>query len=1114
MTVTSMQHAYGAARGLADALCAGARIVDMCGPPGPQASADILVDMAGLARTKDHNEHLALAARTLCDGGAYLLCVKNPATVGRHALEHGGPWSCVSHYLAVLKAAFAEVRPHVLIQNSFTPGLDAESPWLAFVCRLPRPVRPKVKASIVIPLHNRIEYTLAALAALERNTGPGAPHEVILVDNGSTDKTAMLRAEPGSGVLVCRNRDNLGFAKACNQGALLARGDVVVFLNNDTEVCPGWLDALAHELEAQPDTGVCGGRLLYPDGTVQHAGVAVGRDLVPVHAHRGLPGDDPKVMERREFPMVTGACMAVRRGEFLRLGMFDESFVNGHEDIDLCMRYGQAKKRVIYRPDCVVTHHESVSDGRMDKREENLARTMHKWREHLVQDDFTNAVRLADRQMPAKPLTFAIKIGVPDRNTANWGDTYFAEGLAKALFRAGHDCRIHTLDEWGKDDLDVDVVIHLAGLSEYHPKPWNVNLMWMISHPERHTPDIMARYDGVLVASEAYAARLSEQVDVPVAALLQATDPEHFKPGAAPEKLFGLLFVGNNASDSGGRDREAVKSLARMDLAVWGEGWENRLPPGVWRGRSIDWQDLPAAYAAARVVVNDHHPDMRELGFINNRTFDAAACGAVVLSDHVAGIEDILPVETADGPEVMRAKARALLQEKNATAAKGEALRELVLSGHTFDHRAASLQVFAGGLQDAFVRAQRARKSAYAFHETGPLVSVLMATRNRREFLPRAARSVLGQTYANVELVLVNDGGEDVGELIRDLDDPRVRLVDLPERRGKAHAINQGFAASRGDFIAHLDDDDAWYPFHLESLVMALTNIPGLRMAYSDAVRVEQVYNGQDYQEVRRKLIYHHQVDAHYLLENNYITGISVCHDRDLFTQAGGMDERLSVLIDWDLWRRMALLVHPYHVSRVTAEYYVRGGDATSGTGHITNLHEADRPRYMAHRALIINKPYAIPGDALLAQKLTACRKRSRADFLKARADWRASNGQFAKAEKTLALACAVNPGEAKAYRDAGDYFLEQGRPAEALAYQKMALRQDDALEIDYLGAALTLFTMNRKQDARELVEAIEERFRPGPEVRAMVDAFVEKFMGRSLEVGGSRSHSPKEATG
>jgi glycosyltransferase involved in cell wall biosynthesis len=613
----------------------------------------------------------------------------------------------------------------------------------------------------------------------------------------------------------------------------------------------------------------------------------------------------------------------------------------------------------------------------------------------------------------------------------------------------------------------------------------------------------------VLVASAPYAAELEGQVDVPVGELLQATDPDHFKPRAALENAHGLLFVGNNASAGGFRDREIAINLANMDLAVWGEGWENRLPPGVWRGRSIDWEDLPGAYSSAQVAVNDHHPTMRKLGFVNNRTFDAAACGAVVLSDAVLGLEDVLPVETAKSPEELRAKAQLLLEDTGATKAKGRDLRQRVLAAHTFDHRAASLLGFIEGLEDAFARAGSAKRHSHEFHTDSPLVSVLMATRNRREFLPAAIRSVLEQTYSKLELVLVNDGGDDVAVIVDGFGDPRIKYLQMPERGGKAKAINAAYVESRGELIAHLDDDDAWYPFHLESLVMALTNISGLRMAYSDAVRVEQAWNGREYQEVRRELIYHHQVDAHFLLENNYITGISVCHDRELFKDAGGMDERLSVLIDWDLWRRMALITHPYHVSKTTAEYYVRGGKDTGGKGHITNLHTADHPRYMAHRALIINKPFAIPGDDLLAKKLGAARKRSRAEFLLSRAEWRAEQGEHGKAEKALALACAVNSGEARAYREAGDYFFDRGDFAKALAYQKMALRQDDALEVDYLGAALTLYTMNRRADAANLVRAIDERFRPDQAVQLMVEEFVGRFMP---DVPGS--HAAARAAG
>src|SRR5882724_8317734 len=139
--------------------------------------------------------------------------------------------------------------------------------------------------SIVIPVFDRWDYTARCLRALAANTRDVA-HEVIVIDNASSDET--VRALPRvSGIRTQRNTENLGFARASNQGAALAAGQYLLFLNNDTEPHPGWAAAMVAEVERDPAVAIVGSKLLYPDGTIQHAGVgfayAVWQPIMPMH---------------------------------------------------------------------------------------------------------------------------------------------------------------------------------------------------------------------------------------------------------------------------------------------------------------------------------------------------------------------------------------------------------------------------------------------------------------------------------------------------------------------------------------------------------------------------------------------------------------------------------------------------------------------------------------------------------------------------------------------------------------------------------------------------------------------------------------------------------------
>jgi GT2 family glycosyltransferase len=242
-----------------------------------------------------------------------------------------------------------------------------------------------VKVSVVIPVHNRAQLTGRCLEAVLGDEQ--RPDELIVVDDASTDSTAGLLASYGEAIRTVRLERNEGFAAACNRGAALAGGEAIVFLNNDTEPHPGWLAALMDYAEADPAAAVVGARLLYPSGAVQHAGVAIGQDGYPHNLYAGFPPDHPAVACSRRLQAVTGACMLVRREAFEAAGGFDTGFLNSLEDVDLCLRIGEAGGEVHYCADAVVTHLESASRGRRDRFEQSLALYRQRWRQRVRRDD-------------------------------------------------------------------------------------------------------------------------------------------------------------------------------------------------------------------------------------------------------------------------------------------------------------------------------------------------------------------------------------------------------------------------------------------------------------------------------------------------------------------------------------------------------------------------------------------------------------------------------------------------------------------------------------------------------------------------------------------------------
>ena len=211
-------------------------------------------------------------------------------------------------------------------------------------------------------MFNNLHHTLGCLDSLAVNT----PHhlmEVIVVDDASTDGTAetLQRVE---GIEVLRLETNAGFAAAVGRGAEAARGRVVVFLNNDTEVRPGWLEALLDAIDSAPDVGAVGCKLVFGDGRLQEAGGIVWQDGTGANIGRGEDPQAPRHNVRREVDYCSAAALMVRRDLFERLGGFDPRFSPAYyEDTDLCFRLRESGFRVLYEPRAEVVHHEGATHG-------------------------------------------------------------------------------------------------------------------------------------------------------------------------------------------------------------------------------------------------------------------------------------------------------------------------------------------------------------------------------------------------------------------------------------------------------------------------------------------------------------------------------------------------------------------------------------------------------------------------------------------------------------------------------------------------------------------------------------------------------------------------------
>src|SRR6266576_698331 len=245
-----------------------------------------------------------------------------------------------------------------------------------------------MRCSVVIPVHNRVSLTRHCLETILGDPDFRAEAEVIVVDDGSSDGTSELLLDFGDDIRVVTHPRPTGFATACNDGAAGAAGHDLVFLNNDTIPVPGWLGTLIDYADRHPKAAVVGAKLLFPNDTIQHAGMTIGEDRNPRHIYAGFPANHPAVNKSRRVPAVTAACAFLRRLPFEEAGGFDDAFQNGFEDVDLCFRLAERGCEIHYCHESVAYHMEM---GTRDFRDElpNLDLYRRRWAHKVHPDAIT-----------------------------------------------------------------------------------------------------------------------------------------------------------------------------------------------------------------------------------------------------------------------------------------------------------------------------------------------------------------------------------------------------------------------------------------------------------------------------------------------------------------------------------------------------------------------------------------------------------------------------------------------------------------------------------------------------------------------------------------------------
>lgn len=243
-------------------------------------------------------------------------------------------------------------------------------------------------------------------------------------------------------------------------------------------------------------------------------------------------------------------------------------------------------------------------------------------------------------------MKWIIKNPAPtDWRQEKWGDFHFGRCLTKYLRRLGQEVKTNYYPEWENEET-TDVILVLRGKYPYIPKKNSkIHIMWNVSHPELVPLKEYDLYDMVFVASNFYANKLKDKIAKPVYPLLQCTDIGEFyiKDFSIDQYRKDIIFVGNTREV----ERPCVIWAEEygLPIKIWGRGWTKWIDKKHIVGQYIENKQLRNLYCSARVTLNDHWPDMLKYGFINNRIFDALACGLPVISDFNMELFKLFPDE-------------------------------------------------------------------------------------------------------------------------------------------------------------------------------------------------------------------------------------------------------------------------------------------------------------------------------------------------------------------------------------------------------------------------------------------------------------------------------------
>jgi GT2 family glycosyltransferase len=645
-------------------------------------------------------------------------------------------------------------------------------------------IRQPQRVSIIIPsrdqgnmLHNCLESIFTRTVYHD--------YEVVVVDNGSVQTRAKevlaewQRREPERFRCVPLAIP-FNFSTLCNCGADNARGDLLLFLNNDTEVItPDWVGAMVEQAQ-RPSIGAVGALLLYGDGTIQHAGAILGLGGLAAHSHRGCPSTSPgymsQVVTMNNYSSVAGTCLMCRRETFDEVGRFDERLPGDYEDVDLCLKLVEAGYRNVYLPHVRLFHHEAVTRGKDYVEKDPAARASaagimrERWSAYIEHDPCYNPNLTRDREDYGLRIE-TIGVTAPARFEPRL-DGFFS--CVDSIRVYGRRCL--TLHGWAATRRG-EPVNRIAVQIDGQPQ----------GDAARGYPREDVRRAHTFVRSDMVGFHFTLKADTPLPPRI-AIELTLFDPRGGSESFTIALDTKRRARPSA---RSRIGSLAR----------------------SATTSTVQAALDTFHRLRPDF-PDFRALG--PNR-------GLVEVLKHLCARSRL-------GRPLLRLGRRipALSDRLGLDVPLADDARYVRWLWREYPRRHRIAQL----------------KGAVAELRYRPTISVFTPVFNiDARCLTEAIESVRSQTYPDWQLCIADDASSEphVRPLLERYArlDPRITVVFREHNGNISAASNSALTLATGEFVAQLDHDDLLTPHALQSVVSLLNEHPEADFIYSDEDKVD-----------------------------------------------------------------------------------------------------------------------------------------------------------------------------------------------------------------------------------------------------------------------------------